>query len=215
MTSTDNRNILFGGIESQRALTFDQAWFMMRMIAKFSICLLAVGRPSVETSAITGIKKMNPLQIVDALSSILRLPDNPYAITLYYDGNIGHCVTLIRYDVSASTFIYHDPWPQTSLLCRENNGAGIDAKRVGKQLWSITDIELEKVIFAFFIDLEIIKALDLCSHCRQCINNFRDLPYLRASQHYSYLIISIHSTPRKIGGTNNCNISVNYNNFGM
>jgi hypothetical protein len=152
VASIENKEILFGGIEPQKGVTFDYAWFMMRIMCKLSICLFAIGRPSVATTATTGVKKMTPRQIVDALSYILKLADNPYSNTLYYDGKIGHCITLVRYDTLSSRFIYQDPWPNTSLLCKENNSAGVDAKRVGKQLWSINDNELEKVIFASFLD---------------------------------------------------------------
>ena len=113
---------------------------------------MATGKPPVSTAAITGIKKMSPQHIIEVLSSRLGPPDNPYAITLYHDGSIGHCITLIKNDANTNRFIYHDPWPTTSLLCIGNNRAGIDARRVGKQIWSITENELESVIFASFVD---------------------------------------------------------------
>ncbi len=65
--------------------------------------------------------------------------------------SLGHAINLLKHYKDTSTFIYYDPWPHGTLLQKENNAAGIDAKRVGKQLWRITDIELEKVIVAGFV----------------------------------------------------------------
>jgi hypothetical protein len=46
--------------------------------------------------------------------------------------------------------VYHDPWPERSLLCKENNMAGVDAQPDGTR-WSVTAKELERVIFASFV----------------------------------------------------------------
>lgn len=64
-------------------------------------------------------------------------------------------IALYKYDDKSSRFTYGDPWSETSLLAREYNAAGIDAKHITGQLWSITAAELEKVIFAAFVFQEL------------------------------------------------------------
>jgi hypothetical protein len=115
------------------------------------VCLLAAGKPSVATEAIERVIKANPKELTKTLSNILSLGSNVAVPVLYHDGNIGHCITLLKYNAETSRFTYVDPWPETSLLCKEYNAAEIDAKCVDKQLWSITSTELEKVVFAAFV----------------------------------------------------------------
>src|SRR5262249_47536933 len=70
---------------------------------------------------------------------------------LYHDGNLGHAVTLFEYDKGAGRFIYHDSWPEYSLLSKDYNAAGVDARREKGPDWSVTSAELEKVIFVAFV----------------------------------------------------------------
>jgi len=149
-TSTDEQKKLYG--DPQKGATLEQAWRTQGIFSgKWPVCLLAAGRPLVATNEINPLVKMNPKQLVDTLSDILTMYHPSAAVIMYYDGNIGHAITLLRYDVDTSRFIYHDPWPGVSLLNKEYNAAGIDAKRVDGQIWSITAIELEKVVFASFV----------------------------------------------------------------
>src|SRR5262249_14715667 len=59
-------------------------------------------------------------------------------------------ITITAYDGARNRFIYHDPWPERSLLVRENNTADVDAKPEGTR-WSVTRQELERVVFAAFV----------------------------------------------------------------
>ena len=90
--------------------------------------------------------------------------------TLYYDkqGKTGHSIALL--DVSplgpGQRFAYIDPWPGRSLLCEENNKAGIKAeplemtalhfgaRTVDVQAWAVTREELARVLVAVFIELD-------------------------------------------------------------
>ncbi len=56
----------------------------------------------------------------------------------------------MSYDNHESRFTYHDPWPGESLLCRDFNAAGVDARPKGGY-WTISSDELERVIFAAFV----------------------------------------------------------------
>jgi hypothetical protein len=143
LTSTNEGKELYG--DPEKGASLEQAWRTSGCLTgKWPVCLLATRKPSVATDEIKRIVRMNPPQIVGALADVLRLTDKAAAQILYYDGEKGHCITLLGYDGKTSRFIYHDPWPETSLLCKEWNMAGIDAQRADKY-WSITAAELEKV----------------------------------------------------------------------
>jgi len=86
--------------------------------------------------------------------------------TLFYDGKIGHCITLLDSDPSGTRFAYHDPWPGRSLLCAEHNRAGVAAtslgttkihfspdKSVETPVWGVTREELARVHVTTFIML--------------------------------------------------------------
>jgi len=83
--------------------------------------------------------------------------------TLFYDGKIGHCITLLDVAPDGKQFAYHDPWPGRSLLCAENNAAGVAAAELGKTkihlgeksvdipVWGVTREELARVIVASLV----------------------------------------------------------------
>jgi len=86
--------------------------------------------------------------------------------TLFYDGKIGHCITLLDADPSGARFAYHDPWPGRSLLCAEHNAAGVAATSLGTTkihvspdksveipVWGVTREELARVLVATLIML--------------------------------------------------------------
>jgi hypothetical protein len=66
---------------------------------------------------------------------------------------MGHCITIHNYDRESDRFIYHDPWPERSLLAKENNAADVDAlaENEAGARWSLTSQELERVAFATFL----------------------------------------------------------------
>ena len=88
-------------------------------------------------------------------------------IAMVYDGEMGHCISLLDGDHEQGLFAYHDPWPGRSLLCEENNKAGVRAISLGRQQlgsslherWSMTAKELESVVVALLVrpdDWELI-----------------------------------------------------------
>jgi hypothetical protein len=85
---------------------------------------------------------------------------------LFYDGNIGHCISLLDIAPDGTQFAYHDPWPGQSLLCAGQNAAGVAATSLGSTkvhfgsarsvetpVWGVTRDELARVIVATFIEL--------------------------------------------------------------
>ncbi len=162
LTSTEEGKHLYG--DPQKGASIEQAWRTRGLFGKLPVCLLATGKLAqpvgeIRVDEIRRAKKLNemdPQQLVSTLADIFRLSDNTAAQVFYYDSKkrIGHSIALLKYDANTSRFTYHDSVPGDSLLCKENNLAGIDAQPEGYNDWSITVAELEKVIIAAFVNQE-------------------------------------------------------------
>lgn len=149
LTSTEEGKRLYG--DPEKGATVEQAWRTNGLLTgKFPVCLLSTDKPSVPTDAIERVVKMTSKELVGVLTELFGMGERLAVPILYHDGHMGHSVTLIEYENDAGRFIYHDPWPGHSLLCRDFNAAGIDARPQGRS-WSVTADELEKVIFAAFV----------------------------------------------------------------
>jgi hypothetical protein len=84
------------------------------------------------------------------------LPELPAAICptslLVYDGaEVAHVIS--AYSVWENELHFQDPWPGRSLLCEENNAAGVCARESNliKPGWRITAEEFERIVFALFL----------------------------------------------------------------
>jgi hypothetical protein len=113
-------------------------------------CVLARAVPGPQIARLNRVVKYSSARVVEILKKIQYEEQMIGATTLHHDGKTGHCIIVKQYDKARDRFIYHDPWPMNSLLCKENNMAGVDAKKERKY-WSVTSKELESVIFASFI----------------------------------------------------------------
>jgi hypothetical protein len=111
---------------------------------------MSTDQPAVSTEAIQRLIRLSSKELVQVLADLFMADKTVAFPILYYDGHMGHSVTLLTYDRNSRRFAYHDPWPGDSLLCRDYNVAGVDAQRIDGS-WSVTSDELEKVIFAAFI----------------------------------------------------------------
>jgi hypothetical protein len=149
LTSSDEGKQLYG--DPRKGATLEQAWRTSGIFTgKWPVCLITIEQPVVATGEIEPLIKMTSSQLAGTLAELFETSEKAAFQLLYYDGHMGHSITLLEYDPQASRFLYHDPWPGDSLLCRDYNAAGVDAQRAGER-WSITALELEKVIFAAFV----------------------------------------------------------------
>jgi hypothetical protein len=150
MRSTPEGRQTYG--DPERGATLPQAWrTQFAMSGFFQVCLLARGRPSTPVDDIPQVVLIAPADLVAALARGFD-EIHPFSAQLFvYDGRMGHSITAMGHDAQSGTFTYHDPWPDRSLLCREFNSAGVDAQPADDGLWTITDAELARVIFAAFV----------------------------------------------------------------
>lgn len=149
LSSTDEGRQLYG--DPAKGATLEQVWRTTGVLSgKLTVCLLSTDQPSVATDAIDRLIRMSSKEIVDVLIGMSGMKEIRYTTILFFDGHMGHCIYFRDYDNKKLSFVYHDPWPGDSLLCRDFNAAGIDAQPKDRY-WTITATELEKVIFAALV----------------------------------------------------------------
>ncbi len=120
-----------------KGATLEQAWLVCTLFGIEPYCLLARPVPTEQIKRITRVVQYSAEQLIQALIKIQSATEQINAETLHYDGKTGHCIRIIAYDKERDRFIYHDPWPQRSLLCKENNLAGVDSQPEGTR-WSVS-----------------------------------------------------------------------------
>jgi hypothetical protein len=133
-----------------RGATIEQIWLVFTLFGIEPYCLLTRPLPAASTQRISRLVNCKPAQIIDALKAIQAANGEVNVPLAYHDGRNGHCIRVTAYDGERDRFIYHDPWPERSLLAKENNPAGVDAQPEGTR-WSVTAQELERVAFAAFV----------------------------------------------------------------
>lgn len=149
LTSTEEGRQLYG--DPDKGATVEQAWRTNGLLTgKPPVCLLSTDKPAVPTAAIDRVVKMNSKELVAALIDLFGMGEKVSFPVLYHDGHMGHSINLRKYDPDTLRITYLDPWPDYSLLCKDYNAAGVDA-RPENGYWSVTAAELERVIFAAFV----------------------------------------------------------------
>jgi len=107
---------------------------------------------------------------------------------LYYDkqGHTGHAISLFDADQSGTRFAYSDPWPGRSLLCEENNKAGVKAQSLGKHKlhfperdvdiedWEVSRSELAGILVATLLDVDDFEAVLLATAVDKQFSQLRD-----------------------------------------
>ena len=130
--------------------TVQQMWLVYTLFGIFPYCVLARPLPAKATERIDRLVRSSPSELIDSLVTLQRVQGSIGAHVAFHDGAMGHAITVMSYDADRDRFIYHDPWPERSLLAKENNAAGVDAQPEGTR-WSVTREELTRVIFLAFI----------------------------------------------------------------
>lgn len=133
-----------------KGATIEQIWLVHTLFGIEPYCLLERPLPATSTRRIARLVNCKAAQIVDSLKAIQAAEGGVNVALAYHDGKTGHCIRITDYDAARDRFVYHDPWPERSLLAKENNAAGIDAQPEGTR-WSITARELERIAFAAFV----------------------------------------------------------------
>ncbi len=131
--------------------TIQQIWMFFTVFGTRMYCVLARPLADAQTVRIERLVKSTPKELVAWLQQLQQATGELNVVVAYHDGATGHCIRLVRYEAAGDRIVYHDPWPERSLLAKENNPAGIDAQPAEGRLWSVTSAELERVVFAAYL----------------------------------------------------------------
>ena|SRR5215472_1719920 len=152
-----------------RGLTVEEMWLTTELqLGQQFICVVneATGQPMErierkvvgDADAVVGAA----LEYFQSKAGVRR---NPIA-ALVSDGEFGHCISLADTDPDGTCFAFFDPWPGRSLLCAENNAAGVEAVSLGQtklrfpegrsvamETWQLSREELSRVMVALLIPM--------------------------------------------------------------
>lgn len=159
-----------GKVPIDNGLDLEQSYFVTQILGRTPlVCFLNSEWRSLCKNQLIQLRSLPPNELVTHLQNNYRINLVtqrditgqirrweglcPSYIALVYDGEIGHCIIIIGLERDSRRIIYWDPWPLLSLLCRQNNKAGVAAQPVssGEPYWTIDAEEAEKVLVAVFI----------------------------------------------------------------
>ncbi len=158
-----------GYVDTEHGLTLEQTWLLAQLTTHtLYVCVInSLQRPT-PSARITRKYFMTGQEIIELLREIfikkvrtktrIKLDkQEPIPATVYDGDRVTHAITLFGQDRATGSFVYHDPWPDRSLLCAENNSAGVAAVPVpsGERLWMITPEEFEAVVFSILVPTNI------------------------------------------------------------
>lgn len=135
---------------TRRGLTLEQWWSLNQQVfGESCLCLINRLQPPQPADRITPKKLLTGEEIVKIVSG---LKADTLVPAIVYDGDLViHAVALEGLDASGR-MTYWDPSPGRSLLCAENNAAGVAAMPGPNGLWLISRDELEVVILAALVE---------------------------------------------------------------
>ncbi len=154
-----------------RGLTLEEAWFSRELsLGEPFMCLVSSAAPKQPTERIERKIILDATRGVEIALAYFRhkASGRRHPLTaLVTDGAFGHAITLFDADPTGTRLAFHDPWPGRSLLCEENNTAGVKALFLGKgklhfsegrtvdvDSWQLDREELIRVLVALMICLK-------------------------------------------------------------
>jgi hypothetical protein len=127
----------------------DVAWALKWDIAGPLYCLVVEGTDAGPTERIPYLAEVSVDQLVGILvAASSRRERFLCTASVRITGHSGHSVTIVRVDDRG--VVFHDPWPEGSLLAAGRNELGIDAHH-DSDGWRITTEELARCVQAVFI----------------------------------------------------------------
>jgi len=166
-----------GNVSITEGLNLEESYFVTLIVAPIPlVCLLNREQPDTSTARMSRLRRLSSKEIVSLLHQSYGVKLNtkkgvseqlqnwwdnklcPRYITLVFDGETGHCIMITGIEKDSDRFVVWDPWPLRSLLCIENNIAGVAAEPVpsDEPFWTISPASLAKVMYATFVPNELL-----------------------------------------------------------
>lgn len=148
-----------GGRSPKRGMTVEEHWVTGQLANRQPLtCLLNAAQPSQDLGRISRARRLSPAALVAELEAFYgnpklesAYPDSPVPtfplLSLTYDGKVGHAVVV--WTLHNNRVHYQDPWPTRSLLCADNNVAGVAAQESALLAngWSLAQGEFGRVVY--------------------------------------------------------------------
>jgi hypothetical protein len=133
-----------------RGMTLEETWYIFDYESPH-LCIVNSESPPQPIDHIERLLVVTPDDMISiAMEHLLLAGGLP---TLVSDGEFGHAIYLTGDNGGGHWFAFHDPWPGRSLLCAENNAAGVKAAPYSGR-WRITRAELIRVLISFLVRME-------------------------------------------------------------
>jgi len=150
-----------GVVPVDEGMDLEEMWLFSQLISKCEMnCLLNSNSPGPPPGRIRHLVSLPAKTLVMQLVLMLQNPavnEEGMMSLLVYDGFFGHVINANTFDQELGRFVYYDPWPGTSLLCKQCNRAGVDAQPAqppyDPRLWTLSAEEMQKVIYAVMVPL--------------------------------------------------------------
>lgn len=131
--------------EMSRGSSIEEAWLGFQLSTRAGArCLMSTEFADQPSGRISRKTLLQSDTFVTSLRRWMAHPRSACHAMVRTGSGTGHSILLLGFDADSSCFRYWDPWPVRSLLCAENNTAGIsaipDTSRPG--LWLVPPADL-------------------------------------------------------------------------
>ncbi len=152
-SSRDRQPLRFSGTAGgSDGLTLEQ-WFALShaVFGGSFVCLINRLQPPQPSWGIARKEFLTGAQIVGVLKSLG--PDAMISAVVYDGESVAHAIVIEGLN-AAGRIVYWDPASDPSLLCAEQNAAGVAALPEPDHHWSVSPHEMEAVILAILLEGE-------------------------------------------------------------
>jgi len=166
--------------DPSKGAPLDVAWHAQWQLGGPSYCLIAEGADVGPVERIPYRAELPAAQVVALLADAFGRRD-PFACvaSVQIAPDRGHSVTL--FEVGDDGVVFHDPWPEGSLLAAERNELGIDAQP-DEGRWRITTAELERCLQAVFVDPGVLAEMQGREHRRTLVEVLEALGFFNVHE---------------------------------
>ena len=152
-----------GQVDMEHGLSIQQVWLMGQLTAGAPlVCVINTLQPPQPSKRVTQLFPLNGNGIIEMLRQLFQATPGLLMTTGVYDGDaIVHVITLQGMDAETGNILFYDPWPGRSLLCEENNSAGVAAGLApGKaNVWMLPPESMASVIHFVLVPMTDLDAV--------------------------------------------------------
>jgi hypothetical protein len=147
-----------GRMSVGRGMTLEEMVLSAQLLLRQSVmCLIARAYADQPSSRIPRKRYVEADKLALLLAHNLRNWEGAAIQALVYDGQSAHSIVVTGTSTAGEEIRYRDPWPTRSLLCADQNAAGVDAVADSVHLgeWLISTEDFARVLVAVVVSERI------------------------------------------------------------